>query len=366
MAVRASIVDPFDTYDTDVIDATLTRYVNAGSTDLAQRYYVAMIAKGAQPSVIPPGRGTAATPTAPAPTPTAPSGPASVGGLTPDQLNTQAIINATLRQYGLDTPDLIAWARQSVVNGSTADQINLELYDPTSTPGKVVDQLYPAIAQRRAAGLPPVSISDYQATRDTYQQILNRGGLTSYVDAKKLTDDWITGDVSPAEVQDRIGAVQAAVFTEPAEVRAELQREFGVGDSLGAATAYYLDPATAVPKIQQQLAAARIGGAAVRTGYGLLTPEETTRLAQQGVTAGQAQQGFGALASQSELFAPLPGEVGTGVTRGEQLGAAFEGNAADRQLIERQQRARLAVFGGGGNFGATQKGVAGLGSAATG
>lgn len=316
-----------------------------------------------------------APPSAPpaAPAPSAPAAPApsadgssSVGGLTPDQLNTQAIINATLRQYGLDTPDLLAWAKQSIINGSTADQINLELYDPSSTPGKVVDQLYPAIAKRRAAGLPPVSIREYQTTRDTYQQILQRGGLTSYVDAKKLTDDWITGDVSPAEVQDRIGAVQAAVFTEPAEVRAELQREFGIGDSLGAATAYYLDPATAVPKIQQQLAAARVGGAAVRTGYGLLTADETMRLAQVGVTADQAQQGFGALASQSELFNPLPGEVGAGVTREQQLGAAFEGNAADRQLIERQQRARLAVFSGGGNFGATQRGVAGLGSAAVG
>lgn len=305
------------------------------------------------------------TPAGSPPTPT-PPGPAGVGGFTPAQLNTQSIIQATLRQYGLDTPELAQWARDSIVNGSTSDQMLLELYDPTSTPGKVVDQLYPAIAQRRAAGLPPVSISDYQSTRDTYQQILNRGGLAPYVDAKALTDKLIAGDTSPAELQDRVQAAQAAVFNEPAEVRAELQREFGVGNALGAATAYYLDPVNSVPKIQQQLAAARIGGAAVRTGYGLLTADETTRLAQQGITADQAQQGFSQLASQSQLFAPLPGEPGATVSRSEQLGAVFDSNAADQQRVERQRRARLAVFGGGGGFGSTQQGVAGLGSAAAG
>lgn len=308
------------------------------------------------PPASPPPPPVAAAPPPPAGTST------GVGGLTPDQLNTQSIIQATLRQYGLDTPELTQWAHDAVVNGTTADQLNLELYDPSSTPGKVVDRLYPAIAKRRTGGLPPISIGDYVNTADTMRQLVSRAGLTDYTDVPTLVDDWIAGDVSPSEAQDRIQTAQAAVFTEPPEVRAEFEREFNVPHPLGAATAYFLDPANTVPKIKQQLTAAQIGGAAVRTGYGLLTADETTRLAQLGVTGDQAQQGLSQLGQQRQLFAPLPGETGgTGVSTDEQLAAQFGADVNAQQRIEQQRRARLAVFGGGGGFGPNQRGVGGLG-----
>lgn len=284
----------------------------------------------------------------------------------------KAIVAGILRTAGLnpDSPAFTTYINDLLTTATTQEDLSnrllADVYDKTSVPGQEIAARYPAIFTRLAQGKTPISVGDYQRLKDTYTQVLTRTGLTPYVQADTLIDQWIGSDTSPAEVQDRVEAVTQAVFQEPPEVRAEMQRLFGVADSVGAATAYFLDPAGSVPKIQQQLRQAEIGGASVRSGFGLLTAEESRRLAEQGVTADQAQQGFGTLAGLGEVVGVLPGEQANMVGRDTLLRAAFNNDAAAQDELERKRRARLAVFGaGGGGFGTTPKGVSGLGSAAT-
>jgi len=312
------------------------------------------------------------------PPPPAPGTPAAVptgaGGIPLDQQSGSAIVAAILKRAGLgDSPELAAYAAQlttlGLSSGDLQARLDADINDPTSTPGKVIAQKYPALIQHNQTalqqGLPQLNVGNYLATKQANLDVITASGLGSFYDPNKLADQWITGFVSPAEAKGRIDAAVQAVYNEQLDVRAELSRMFGTGDSLGAATAYFLDPNNALPKIQQQLQAGELGAASNRAGFGLLTPAEATQLAQQGVSAGQAQQGFGTLASEQSLFNPLPGEPGAGIDRATQLGAAFGNNALDQQLIERQRQARINVFGSRAGLGANATGVVGLGSAAT-
>lgn len=282
----------------------------------------------------------------------------------------RAVITTVLRAAGLDMTDELAQYATDLAT-STANDSDLQnrliadVYDAQSVPGKLVAAKYPAIFARQKQGKAPITVGEYIGLKQQYTQNVTRSGLMPYINIDQMADKWIADDTSPAEVDDRIGAAQQAVFNEPVEVRADLQRLFGVGDSLGAATAYYLDPSNTVPQIQKQLRAAQLGGAARRSGFGLINAEEALRLAEQGVTSAQAQSGFGTLAASREVFSVLPGEVGGPVTRERQLAAAFNDDAGAQEEIERRVRARRAVFGDRGGWQPGRTGVSGLGSAAS-
>jgi hypothetical protein len=144
-------------------------------------------------------------------------------------------------------------------------------------------------------------------------------------------------------------------------VRSALRNQFGLGD--GDLAAYFLDPNRAQPLLQRTYNAAQIAGAGTRTGYNV-NADQDYRLVDQGVTAAQAQSGFSTLQQSQELFNPLTGHSNEGaITTDQQLGAAFGGNAADQQQIDRRRQQRQAEFQDGGAFAANQQGMSGLGVA---
>lgn len=313
----------------------------------------------------PPPAPMPAPPAAPVPSAPPTAADPSTTGAQPtfDQLNAKAIIDTYLQQYGLG--ELAPWAWQQILDGTTdPNQLTLQLYDPTTDPGKVVNRLYPEVQQRRAQGLPPMSIGDAVTYRDNAIQLMRTAGLPpSFYDQPDALAKFAGNDVSLAELKSRIDEASNAAFNAPVQDRAELQRLYGV--DAGHLTAYFLDPDKALPLIQQQWQASQISGAGVRTGYGGLTQTEAGRLASDGVTANQAQQGLGQLAGMGQIFNPLPGQTGPGISRDQQLAAAFENNSDAQQAIDRAKQARLAVFGAGGQFAGSSKGVAGLGTANT-
>lgn len=266
----------------------------------------------------------------------------------------QQQIKQMLDDYGLGA--LTDWAYGLLTKGYSTDYILAELRNQPA-----FKERFPAIEARKAAGLPPISPAEYVATERAYDAYMHSAGLTDLYDRKSLYTKWITGDVSPSEAKDRGDAAYRAVMSEPVEVRAEMTRMFGVAAG-PAAVAYYLDPSHALPKIQQQLQQAEIGGAAIRSTYGLLSVGEAELLGNLNVSTQQAEAGFGDLARRKELTQALPGEVGDTITRQEQLGAEFGGDAAAQAKFERAAAQRKATASGGAQYRLTQKGVAGLGS----
>lgn len=302
--------------------------------------------------------GGAAAPPAPSGGSTAPTGSTGgsgggSGGLgsggTSDQRNALATLTQILQQYGLGS--LASWAWNEIVQGASEPQI---LLDMMNTPE--FKQRFPAIAARQKAGLPPISPGDYVNYEAQATQMMRAAGLPAgFWDSPSDFTSLISSDVSLNELQQRVQLASQAAFQVPGDVRAVLQRDYGI--TAGDLAANFLDPKQAEPVLQRKFTAAQIGGAAWRTGYGS-TRSEDEYLTDLGVSATQAQQGFNQLTGQRQLFSSLPGENTTGIGRDQQLGAEFAGNASDQEAITRRANQRVGVFSGGGGFGNTQQGFA--------
>lgn len=283
-------------------------------------------------------------------------GPTSSGGTPVAQVDPSALADITsiLDQYGLGS--LAQWAWGELTAGKTESQVVLDLYN---TPE--FNAAFPEIGLRQQAGLPPISPADILSYRDQAMQLFRAAGLPAgFYDSPSDFTQFIAQDVSLSELQQRVNLASQAVYQAPKAVLDAFQRDFGVGP--GGLTAYFLDPSRAEPLLQQQFAAAQIGGAGTLAGYGTDASLDT-RLAGEGVTFQGALSGFSDLGAKRQLFNPLPGENGRAITADQQIGAEFEQNATDQALINTEAARRRAQFQGGGGFAQSSQGFTGLGSA---
>jgi hypothetical protein len=170
---------------------------------------------------------------------------------------------------------------------------------------------FAANAARINKGLKALSEGEYLALEDGYQSIMRNYGLPATYYAKgdlgrqEGFEKLIAGDVSPAELEDRIATAQNRVVNAPPQVKEALQRfypDINNSDIL----AYTLDPEKGLVDIKRKVTAAEIGGAAI--GAGLAT--DVTRaeeLAKFGVTAERAREGYQAAVPLIERGSQLAG-----------------------------------------------------------
>lgn len=262
-----------------------------------------------------------------------------------------ARLNQVLGEYGLGS--LGALVQQWLIEGLSEAEITGRMRDTDQFKTR-----FPGIAERTKKGLAPISPGEYVAYERNARQLMRAAGIPEgFYDQQEDFTRFITNDLSLSELGDRVTLAANAAFKMPKEDRDALTR-FGMGD--GDITAYWLDPEKAQPLLERKFAAAQLAGSASRTKFGELSESTADRLAMQGVTADQAQQGFGNLVDARELFNPLEGGEEM-IGQDEQIGAAFEGNANARRRIEQQRRRRQSRFESGGSFAAGQAGIVGLG-----
>ncbi len=190
------------------------------------------------------------------------------------------------------------------------------------------------------------------------RQLMRAAGLPQgFYDSDEDFTTFLTGDLSIAELGDRVTMAANAAFRMPAEARNALT-QWGMGP--GDLTAFWIDPDKAQPLLERKYVAAQLAGASQRSGYGNLFEDEATNLATLGVTAEQAEQGFGKLYESAELFQSLDNTEDQ-ISKNEQLGATFGGDARAQRRIAQRQRKRQAQFEMGGGFASAQTGLVGLG-----
>jgi len=155
-------------------------------------------------------------------------------------------------------------------------------------------------AQRIAKGLRALSEAEYIGLEDQYQNVMRQYGMpeTYYsrgeMGRQEGFEKFIAGDVSPAELEDRISTAQKRVMNANPEV-AQALKTFYPGISNGDILAYTLDPSKGIEDIKRKVTAAEIGGAAVRAGLGT-SVADAEFLQRYGVTKEQADQGYQAAA----------------------------------------------------------------------
>ena len=282
------------------------------------------------------------------------------GGGNDAQKDGFAYLQSVLADYGLE--ELSGWAWDQIVAGNSPTMVMQELRKQPA-----YQRRFRVIFERQKLGLAPMSPSEVIAYEKSAHQMLRAAGLPpGFYDSREDFEAFMIGDVSLAELSDRVEQARVWAYQTDAVTRAEMDRLYAGSSSMLSpeyATAYFLDPQKALPLIMRQVVAARTSGSAVRSGFGNLSRSEAEWLADLGIDPNQATSGFGELVSGRELFSSLPGEAGDTIGRQDQLDAAFGGDRIAQERIDRQARARRAVFGGGGGYAQSQEGFAGLGSA---
>ena len=172
---------------------------------------------------------------------------------------------------------------------------------------------FAANKERIAAGLKALTPAEYIGLEDQYQNIMRNYGLPASYYSKDAMgkqagfEKFLAGDVSAAELEDRVMTAQKRVINANPEVTQAL-KQFYPDITNGDILAYTLDPTQGLESIKRKVTAAEIGGAAIQAGLktGLSRAEE---LRAAGIDKTTAQEGYGLIAG--------------GLQRGSQLAAIY-------------------------------------------
>lgn len=257
-------------------------------------------------------------------------------------------VKAAFTQYGLQS--LFGKVEEYAKAGYNADAIVMLLRD---TPE--YKQRFPAMQSLMDKGR-AISEAQYIEYERSTAQIEQKYGLPDGMLMGHVTD-MLTNEVSLQELNDRVTIAVADSIMAPDDLKATIRDYYGL-DPDTALAAYYLDPDIALPLLEKQSAAARIGTWGSRQGVQGVNVGMAEYLQELGVNEQQAQQGFGAVKQQEGL------QYGKGDTAG--LASLVDQNVAGvaNTDVERAARARAGRFAGGGQYAAGQAGVTGIGSAA--
>ena len=173
---------------------------------------------------------------------------------------------------------------------------------------------FAANAARIGKGLRALSEAEYLSLEDGYQSIMRNYGLPASYYAKgdlgrqEGFEKLIAGDVSAAELEDRVMTAQNRVINAPPQVKDAL-KQFYPDINNSEILAYTLDPEKGLADIKRKITAAEIGGAAI--GAGLATDVgRAEELAKFGVTAERAREGYQAAVPLIERGSQLAGFYG--------------------------------------------------------
>lgn len=256
-------------------------------------------------------------------------------------------------QYGLGS--LVAPLQQFIIDGLSPAEFTLRLRE--TEPYK---KRFAANAQRVNKGLRALSEAAYIGLEDQYQNVMRNYGLPKEYYARGELgvqpgfEKFIAGDVSSAELEDRIQTAQNKVLNAAPEISNTL-RQFYPDIKDGDILAYVLDPDQALTNIKRKIQAAEIGAGAVMAGLstGLARAEELQRY---GVTGEQARQGFqtiGSFLPRATALADIYGKQGVGpYTQATAEAEVFGTPGAIEAEKKRKQLAQLEQASFSGKTGA--------------
>jgi hypothetical protein len=253
--------------------------------------------------------------------------------------------------YGLGS--LVEPLKALITDDTSAGELTILL---RSTPE--YQKRFAANKDRIAKGLTALSEKEYLGMEDQYQNIMRNYGLPASYYAKgdlgrqEGFEKLLANDVSATELEDRVMTAQSRVINANPEVKQAL-RSFYPDITDGDILAYTLDPTKALTDIKRKVTAAEIGGAAL--GAGLKTSQTAAEgLAAYGVTKGQAQQGYGAIAEflpTGEKLSQIYKESPYTQTQAEQEIFNLANSAEAAKKRKKLSQLETASFGGSSGAG---------------
>ena len=205
-------------------------------------------------------------------------------------------------------------------------------------------------AARLKAGLSELDPADYIGLENQYRETLRSNGLpANFYDQTEDFQSLIEGDVSNAELNERVQQGYRAVADADPAVKEQMKNLYGVDE--GQLAAYFLDPKRTAPLLSRQAQAANIAARGFEQGGIQLSGAFAEDLARRGISEQQARAGFAEVGALGELRQTFAGE--TALSSEQLAGAAFGIDVAAQQELERKRRQRTGEFAGGGSFART-------------
>lgn len=272
--------------------------------------------------------------------------------LNPTQSGAAAIIKAYLDAWGISElyKDALSLIKQGL--GDDAVLVQLESTD-------VYKKRFAANEDRKKKGLPVLSPAQYVATESQYKQVLRQYGMPEgFYDNNTDVRQFLAADVSPSELASRAQAAQKVWLTGNDDYRKVWKDYYGLSD--GDAIAAMLDPKTALPLVEQKVAATQIGAAARRQGIDV-SADRAGQLGGLGVDENTALTGYGQIAATSETDTSIAERFGQTFTQADEENDRLLGLASAQRKRKSLYGAETGLFQqrGGSDQGAFSRPTAG-------
>jgi hypothetical protein len=260
-----------------------------------------------------------------------------------------SIIKAFLQQYQLTFSESTVREWAGLLSD---DPGNMVIIEEQIRKSKEFLARFPGLAKRLEKGFNQITVAEYLELEDSYKSLMRASGLPkSFYDSPTDFANFIASDLSPSELEFRIQRGVLAARQAPDEVKKSLKDFYGVSNTEGALTAYYLDPDKALPAIEREFATATVAGTGSRFGFDT-TKDFAERLVSLGVMSPeQAQAGF----TRAAGFRGLEVETITereDVTDRDLVNAGFGSDIDSAQRLARRAQQRRSSMGGQGGGGA--------------
>jgi len=177
------------------------------------------------------------------------------------------------RSYGLE--ELAGEIADYMKQGLTSAEALIKL---KTNPGGAYATRFAGNFERIKKGLNVLSEAEYINLESSYAQTLKAYGLGNMVSSNRKDNykkfaEFIAADISAVEFKDRIDLAVTRVQNADPFTRNTLKSFYNINDT--DLVSYFLNPTENLPKLQQKVTAAEIGGSAVAQG---LTTSATSAL----------------------------------------------------------------------------------------
>lgn len=253
-------------------------------------------------------------------------------------------LRSLFASYGLES--LTDNIKNYVIQGYSADTIQILLQD-----SKEYKERFAANEARRKKGFRVLSPAEYIETEKAYERMLFNAGLPKgFYDSKDDYRKFLENDASPVELEQRIAVAKAAVQSDNPYIRDTYKAWYAAGLSEGDAIAAVLDPVMGGGLAEKKMRAtvAALGGAAQQQGVGT-SFARAEQLANLGVSAESAQQGFGQVAQIQRNAGNIASRYGLEYNgQADAENAVFLNDASAANRIKKLGQRESAEFGGRG------------------
>jgi len=211
---------------------------------------------------------------------------------------------------------------------------------------------FKANAARAKNGLPELDPATYIGLEEQYRETLRRNLGPEMFSVYDEPDDFrklIEGDVSAAELQQRIDKGYRLVADADPEVKRQMQTLYNVSEQ--ELVGYFLDPSKGAPILTRQAQAAQVAARAREQAGFQLGSTTAEDLIARGYSPDQALQVFQKVGQLAGLYQEMGEEEM--LTEQQKIGAAFGFDVQAEQELERRRAQRVGEFQAGGQFART-------------